>query len=149
MHKVTILAMYNTMASTVIGPMDVFYQAGVLWNYFNGQNLTPYFEVKVVTTNGAPFKCLSGARMIPDGSIYDVQESDLIVVSSILDIEKPYRYRVKSSIGSKIVITGALTLPAFVPAPSCWLKPDCWMVKPQPPTGVLRINFENGIRRYC
>ena len=82
MQKVTILAMYNTMASTVIGPMDVFYQAGVLWNYFNGQNLTPYFEVKVVTTNGAPFKCLSGARMIPDGSIYDVQESDLIVVVS-------------------------------------------------------------------
>jgi len=88
MKKVTILAMYNTMASTVIGPMDVFYQAGVLWNYFNGQKLTPYFEVKVVTTNGAPFKCLSGARMLPEGSIHDVQESDLIVVSSILEIDK-------------------------------------------------------------
>jgi transcriptional regulator GlxA family with amidase domain len=88
MKKVTILAMYNTMASTVIGPMDVFYQAGVLWNYFNGQKLSPYFEVNVVTTNGAPFKCLSGVRMLPQGSIHDVQESDLIVVSSILDIDK-------------------------------------------------------------
>jgi transcriptional regulator GlxA family with amidase domain len=88
MQKVTILAMYNTMASTVIGPMDVFYQAGVMWNYFNRQKISPYFEVKVVTTNGAPFKCLSGVRMLPQGSIHDVPESDLIVVSSILDIDK-------------------------------------------------------------
>ena len=91
MKKVTILAMYNTMASTVIGPMDVFYQAGVMWNYFNGQNLSPYFEVKVVTTSGEPFKCLSGVRILPEGSIHDVQESDLIVVSSILDIDKTLR----------------------------------------------------------
>jgi transcriptional regulator GlxA family with amidase domain len=88
MKKITILAMYNTMASTVIGPMDVFYQAGVMWNYFNGQNVTPYFEVNLVTTNGKPFKCLNRVRMIPDGAIHDVQDSDLIVVSSILDIEK-------------------------------------------------------------
>ena len=32
MKNVTILAMFNTMASTVNGPMDIFYQAGVLWN---------------------------------------------------------------------------------------------------------------------
>jgi transcriptional regulator GlxA family with amidase domain len=88
MKKVTILAMYNTMASTVIGPMDVFYQAGVIWNYFKGQKLTPYFEVKVVTTSGEPFICLSGIRMLPEGSIHDVQDTDLIVVSSILDIAK-------------------------------------------------------------
>jgi len=59
-----------------------------MWNYFHGQKLTPYFEVKVVSTHGKPFKCLSGARILPDGSIYDVPESDLIVVSSILDIDK-------------------------------------------------------------
>jgi transcriptional regulator GlxA family with amidase domain len=88
MKKVTILAMYQTMASTVIGPMDVFYQAGVIWNYFNGQKVTPYFEIKVVTTTGEPFKCLSGVRMVPDGSIHDVQGTDLIVVSSVLDIDK-------------------------------------------------------------
>ncbi len=88
MKKVTILAMVNTMASTVIGPMDVFYQAGVMWNYFNGDKVTPYFEVKVVTTKGEPFKTLSGARMVPDGSIHDVKDSDLIIVSSILDIDR-------------------------------------------------------------
>lgn len=91
MKKITILAMHNTMASTIIGPMDVFYQAGVMWNYFNRQKVTPYFDVKVVTNIGKPFKCLSGVRMVPDGSIHDVQDTDLIVVSSILDIEKTLR----------------------------------------------------------
>ena len=91
MKKITILAMQNTMASTIIGPMDVFYQAGILWNYFNGQKLTPYFDVKVVTTIGKPFKCQNGVRIVPNGSILDVQDTDLIVVSSILDIDKTLR----------------------------------------------------------
>ena len=34
MKRILILAMFNTMASTVIGPMDIFYQTGVVWNYF-------------------------------------------------------------------------------------------------------------------
>jgi len=88
MKKVTILAMKDTLASTVIGPMDVFYQAGVMWNWFKKQKFTPYFEVRMVTTAGKPFKCLSGARLVPDGSIYDFVNADLIVVSSILEIER-------------------------------------------------------------
>jgi len=88
MKSVTILGMRNTVASTVISPMDVFYHAGVMWNYLNGQAFTPYFDVRLVTTNGKPFRCLSGVRLVPDGSIHDVKETDLIVVSSILNIDK-------------------------------------------------------------
>lgn len=91
MKKVTFLALRNTMASAFVGPLDVFYQAGVMWNYFNGEKLTPFFDVKVVTTLGEPFKCLSGVRIVPDGSIYDVEDTDLIVVSSILDIDRTMR----------------------------------------------------------
>ncbi len=91
MKKVTILAMYNTQASTVTGPMDVFYQAGVMWNFFNGDKLSPYFDVQVVTSTGESFKCLGGLRIVPDGAIQDVQHTDLIVVSSILDIDKTLR----------------------------------------------------------
>ena len=120
MKKVTVLAMHNTMASTVIGPVDVFYQAGVMWNYFNGQKITPYFDVEVVTTIGKPFKCLSGVRMVPDASIHDVQHTDLIVVSSILEIDKTLshqgevidwlkdRYRRGAHIAS--ICTGAFVL---------------------------------------
>jgi transcriptional regulator GlxA family with amidase domain len=88
MKQITILAMYNTMASTVIGPLDVFYQAGVMWNYFKGRELAPYFNVQMVTSNGKPSRCLSGIRLQPQGSIYDVQHTDLIIISSILNIDK-------------------------------------------------------------
>ena len=88
MKKVAILAMQNSMAFSIISPMDVFSLAGVMWNYFHGQELTPFFDVRLVTSIGKPFKCLNGARMVPDGSIHDVQETDLVVVSSIKDIEK-------------------------------------------------------------
>lgn len=91
MKTVTVVAMQNTMASAIIGPMDVFSQSGVMWNYFNGQEIKPFFEVKLVTSIGEPFKCLNGVRIVPDGSIHDVRETDLVVVSSILDIEKTMR----------------------------------------------------------
>ena len=88
MKKIIVLAMYQTMASTIVGPMDVFYQAGVMWNHFKGRKLTPYFDVKIVTSNGKPFKCLSGVRMLPHGTLLDVHDADLIIISSILDIEQ-------------------------------------------------------------
>jgi transcriptional regulator GlxA family with amidase domain len=88
MKSVTVLAMQNTMAATVTSPMDVFYQAGVMWNFFNGKAVTPYFDVGMVTSTGKPFRCLNGVRLVPDGSIHDVRKTDLIIVSSILDIDK-------------------------------------------------------------
>lgn len=91
MKSVTVLAMQNTMAATVTSPMDVFYQAGVMWNFFYGKAVTPYFDVRLVTSNGKPFRCLNGVQLVPDGSTQDVAETDLIVVSSILDIDKVLR----------------------------------------------------------
>jgi transcriptional regulator GlxA family with amidase domain len=91
MKKVTILAMQNTMSSAVTGPLEVFAQTGVMWNHFNGKPMAPRFEVGVVTTHGRPFKCLSGVRIVPDGSIHDIDRTDLVVISSILDIEKTMR----------------------------------------------------------
>jgi transcriptional regulator GlxA family with amidase domain len=88
MKSVTVLAMLNTMAATVTSPMDVFYQAGVMWNFFNKKAASPYFDVRLVTSNGEPFRCLNGVRLVPDGSIHDVRKTDLIVVSSIMDIDK-------------------------------------------------------------
>ena len=88
MKNVYLLALQNTMASTFIEPLEVFYQAGVMWNYYHGEKLTPYFNVNVVTTNGKPFRCLTGLKIVPDGSIEDVKDPDLIIVSSIMDIDK-------------------------------------------------------------
>jgi transcriptional regulator GlxA family with amidase domain len=92
MKRVTILAMVNTMASTVIGPMDIFYQAGVVWNYFQGERPTPFFETRIVTSDGKPCRCMNGAAIAPHASMRDVESTDLIVVSSILDIDKTMKY---------------------------------------------------------
>lgn len=91
MRRVTMVAMKNTLASTVVGPMEVLSQSGVMWNYFNGQEIQANFDVKVVNSNGQPFKCLSGVRIVPDGAIRDVQETDLVVISSIMDIDNTMR----------------------------------------------------------
>jgi len=96
MKRITILAMFNTMASTVIGPMDIFYQAGVVWNYFQGKKPTPFFETRIVTTDGKPFKCLNGTTILPGASIHDVESTDLIVVSSIVDIDKTMKYEAEA-----------------------------------------------------
>lgn len=80
MISVTVLAMENTAASAITGPMDVFHQAGVLWNHFNGKAITPNFRIKVVTVDGAPFKCTNGMRMAADGSIEDVQSTKPLIM---------------------------------------------------------------------
>jgi transcriptional regulator GlxA family with amidase domain len=81
------------MASTVAGPMDIFFQAGVIWNYFQGEKPRPFFKTEIVTTDGKPVRCLNGTIMLSDASIHDVDSTDLIVVSSILDIEKTVKYQ--------------------------------------------------------
>lgn len=91
MIDVTILAMENTAASAITGPMEVFHQAGVLWNHFRGKKVRPYFQVKVVTVDGEPFRCTNGLRMAAEGSIADVKATDLVVVSSIIDVERTIR----------------------------------------------------------
>lgn len=88
MKRITILAVHNTIATTVLGPMDVFFQAGLLWNHIHGLPLTPYFEVEIVSVDGRPVKCLNNLRLSPHRSMTDVTRSDLIIVPSITDIER-------------------------------------------------------------
>ncbi|MBW1641853.1 MAG: helix-turn-helix domain-containing protein [Deltaproteobacteria bacterium] len=92
MIKVTILAIHNTLATTVMGPMDVFFQSGQLWNFINGIPLTPYFDVEIVSYDGKPVKCLNNAFIQPHRAIDAVTETDLILIPSINDIEKTIRY---------------------------------------------------------
>ena len=66
--------------------MDIFYQAGVMWNYVTGKKLPPFFETRVVTTDGKPLKFLNGTTILPNASIHEVEATDLIVVSSIRDV---------------------------------------------------------------
>ncbi len=54
MKKVIILASEDCLFSTVGGPMDIFLQAGMLWNGIQGIEASPYFEVRIATLDGQP-----------------------------------------------------------------------------------------------
>lgn len=88
MKKVTILAMQNTIATTVLGPMDVFFLAGRLWNVIYDQKMTPFFDVEIVSETGDPVKCLNNLLIVPHRAVKEVKKTDLIIISSITNRER-------------------------------------------------------------
>lgn len=88
MKKVTILALPNTIATTVLGPMDVFFLAGQLWNHINGVPLSQHFRVEIISVDDRPIKCLNNVRLEPHCSLDAVTSTDLILISSVTDIDR-------------------------------------------------------------
>ncbi len=82
MKKVTILALDQTIASTVTGPLDILGQAGVLWNLIQGRDPEPRFRVEVASVSGGSVRCMNGLRIQADHAIDDVAHTDLIVISA-------------------------------------------------------------------
>ena len=88
MKKVTILGLYNTMATTVFGPMDILNQAGRLWNRVKKLPQTPLFDVVVATPDGRPIRSVNNIHIEPHCSIEDVQETDLLIIPSATYIDR-------------------------------------------------------------
>ncbi len=88
MKKVTILGPYNTMATTIFGPMDILNQAGRLWNRVNQSPPTPYFEVTIASASGEAIRSVNNIHIQPHCGIADIQETDLIIISSATYIDK-------------------------------------------------------------
>ena len=88
MKKVTILAPYNTMATTIFGPMDILNQAGRLWNRVTKSPQTPFFDVMIASADGQPIRSVNNIYIQPHCSIEDVQQTDLIVISSATYIQE-------------------------------------------------------------
>jgi transcriptional regulator GlxA family with amidase domain len=87
MIKVTILAVENAMAASVMGTMDIFCQVGITWNYIFGRPFAPCFEVAVASMDGRPVKCFNGAQIQPQCAMESVETTDLILVSSFAGYE--------------------------------------------------------------
>lgn len=85
MKKVTILALDNSLSSSITGTMDIFSQTGLTWNTINGTKPRPLFEVEVVSREGRPVNCLNHLRIQPHGPAEDVKKTDVIIISSIFD----------------------------------------------------------------
>lgn len=88
MKKIAIVGLHNTIATTVLGPMDVFFQAGQLWNFINREPVTPFFNVEIVSLGGKPIKCLNQVMLQPHRAMEEVGEVDLIVVPSVTDVSR-------------------------------------------------------------
>jgi len=88
MKKVTILAPYNTMATTIFGPMDILNQAGRLWNRVKNTPQTPFFEVTIASADGKPIRSVNNIMIQPHCGIQEIKRTDLIIIPSATYIEK-------------------------------------------------------------
>ncbi len=93
MKKIAILATENCVLSTIASPMDMFLQAGVLWNITMGQPPQPEFEVSIVTADGQPITALNNIPVIPKCSMYELAEIDLVIIPS-----QGFSYDIKSNV---------------------------------------------------
>ena len=82
MLDVTIVLVNDGYASTSIGPMEVFYAAGRMWNVLDGHGAEPKFRISVASIDGAPVTSAYGLSISPQTSIDAIQRADLILVSA-------------------------------------------------------------------
>lgn len=80
--ETVILAMPGTLPTTVAGPMDVFTQAGQLWEQLCATNPTPRFNVCIVSVDGGDVTCMNGMQIRCHGALSDVATADLVIVTS-------------------------------------------------------------------
>jgi hypothetical protein len=91
MIDVTVLLLNETYASTAIGPIEVFYSAGLLWNDLKGEKPEPRYHVTIASSDGADVMSAYPLRLRPQVSIHDVKHADLIIVpASGLDLENQF-----------------------------------------------------------
>jgi transcriptional regulator GlxA family with amidase domain len=88
MKKVTIIGCYNSMATTIFGPMDILNQAGRLWNRVSKSPQTPLFDVAIASADGRPIQCLNKVQIQPHCSIETIDQTDLVIIASATYIEQ-------------------------------------------------------------
>src|SRR5438477_12000791 len=82
MIEVTILFLDGTFASTAVGPMEVFRQAGMLWNSLTGKRSAPAFRVTTASADGGPVQCDGPIRIQPTAARKDVRKTQLVFIPS-------------------------------------------------------------------
>ncbi len=86
MTNVTIIALDNVLASSVMGTMDILNQTGSTWNMISGEDPASYFRINLVTKDGNPAYDNYRPVIFPNCSMHDIDSTDLIVISSFSDI---------------------------------------------------------------
>lgn len=82
MKRVTILILEQSLPAAITVVMDIFKMAGVSWSEASGIVMNPLFKVELVSIDGKPVRYSGGIEITPDGSVDDVQSTDLIIIPS-------------------------------------------------------------------
>jgi transcriptional regulator GlxA family with amidase domain len=103
--------------------MDMFLQAGVMWNVTMGKIPDPIFEVKIVTSDGQPVMALNQVPVMPSCAMHDIKDVDLIIIPSqsfFFDLQSNahiarvgwFKNWCENGAGLASICTGAFTLAA-------------------------------------
>lgn len=93
--RVNILAVPETSASTLFGLYDVLNSVGVGWETnVIGAPGDPRFVVRIIAPTSKPFQCTGGVFVTPHNSIDDADDSDVVIVASLVTAAwaPPMRY---------------------------------------------------------
>src|SRR5882724_7714981 len=82
MTDVTVLLLDGTLSSTAIGPMEVFLNAGILWNVCTGKRPVPRFRVTTASVDGRAVRCEGPIRIQPAAALAAIRKTDLILIPS-------------------------------------------------------------------
>ncbi len=82
MLDVTVLFLDRGHASTAAGPLEVFRDAGVLWNVLRHESAEPRFRVRSASIGGLPVRPDAPYTIQPDLALDDVGATDLVFVPS-------------------------------------------------------------------
>jgi transcriptional regulator GlxA family with amidase domain len=77
---VTVVLLDDGLSSTAIMPVEIFHSAGTLWNVLHGRSPEPAFRVRTVSVHGAAVRSPYGLQIKPEGSIEDVEQTDIVIV---------------------------------------------------------------------
>lgn len=88
MLDIAIVLLEGNYASTALGPIEVFYAAGRLWNVLKGAAPEPRFRVTPVTVNGEAVPSPYGVSLSSATSMTEIARADVVIVpASGLDLD--------------------------------------------------------------
>lgn len=89
MPDVAVLFLDGGHTSTAVGPLEVFRDAGRLWNRIVGTPEEPAFRVRAASIGGRPVRADGPYSLAPDEALEDVGATDLVFVPAAgLDLER-------------------------------------------------------------
>lgn len=88
MVDVTVLFIDGGHASTAVGPLEIFRDAGRLWDRLMGAPERPAFRVRTASIAGRPVEAEGGIRIQPELALDELGPTDLVFVpAASLDLE--------------------------------------------------------------